>query len=122
AEPVKRRGGRVVVLCQPTLLRLFARCTGVDLAFDGTTPGQPDCHVHAPLMSVPGILGTTLETLPARVPYFGVDPHLVDHRRSVPACRPSGATPSPSTTGPGCWRAPGRRRSGPHTGVPPSRS
>src|SRR5262249_17183058 len=81
AEPVKRRGGRVVVLCQPTLLRLFARCTGVDLAFDGTTPGQPDCHVHAPMMSVPGILGTTLETLPARVPYFGVNPLLVDHWR-----------------------------------------
>ncbi|HZW29725.1 MAG TPA: tetratricopeptide repeat-containing glycosyltransferase family protein [Isosphaeraceae bacterium] len=83
AEPVKQRGGRVLVLCPPTLLRLVAHCPFVDLAFDGTTPGQPDCHVHAPLMSLPTILGTTLETLPARVPYLGVDTLLVHHWRSV---------------------------------------
>jgi hypothetical protein len=84
----------VLVLCQPTLLRLFARCSGVDLAFDGTTPGQPDCHVHAPLMSLPAILGTTLETLHARVPYFGVDPLLVDHWRSVLAGALAAAGPA----------------------------
>jgi tetratricopeptide (TPR) repeat protein len=96
AEPVQQRGGRVLVLCQPTLLRLFARGSGVALAFDGTTPGQPDCHVHAPLMSLPAILGTTLETLPARVPYFGVDPLLVDHWRSVLAGVLAAAGPSAS--------------------------
>ena len=83
AEPVQRRGGRVLMLCPPPLLRLFAHCPWVDLAFDGTTPGQPDCQVHAPLMSLPAILGTTLGTLPARVPYLGVDPLVADHWGSV---------------------------------------
>jgi Flp pilus assembly protein TadD len=82
AELVKRRGGRVVVLCQAPLLRLIARCAGVDLAFDGSSY-EPECHVHAPLMSLPAILGTTWETLPARVPYLALDPLVVEHWRSV---------------------------------------
>ena len=66
---------------QPPLLRLVARCAGVDLAFDGTSY-EPDCHVHAPLMSLPAIFGTTLATLPAQVPYLATDAVLVDHWRS----------------------------------------
>ena len=81
APLVKARGGIVLLICQPRLLRLVARCVGVDLAFDGSS-FQPDCHFHAPLMSLPAILGNTLGTIPSRVPYLATDPVLVEHWRS----------------------------------------
>jgi Flp pilus assembly protein TadD len=81
APMVKRRGGQVMVLCPAPLLRLVARCDGVDMAFDATSY-VPDCHLHAPMLSLAAIFGTTLETVPARVPYLAADPLLVDHWRS----------------------------------------
>jgi len=81
APLVKRRGGQVLVRCPAPLLQLVARCAGVDLAFDGSSY-EPDCHVHAPLLSLPAVLGTTLATLPARVPYLVTDAVLVEHWRS----------------------------------------
>ena len=81
APLVKRRGGQVLVLCQTALLGLVARVAGVDLAFDGSSY-EPDCHVHAPLLSLPAVLGTTLATLPARIPYLATDATLVEHWRS----------------------------------------
>jgi tetratricopeptide (TPR) repeat protein len=80
APLVKARGGFVMVCCQTRLLRMVARCAGVDLAFDGTSV-KPDCDCHAPLMSLPAIFGTTLATIPNRVPYLATDPMLVDHWR-----------------------------------------
>jgi hypothetical protein len=82
ARLVKRRGGRVVVLCQSPLVRLVSRCEGVDLAFDGRG-FEPECHIQAPLMSLPSIFGTTLETIPAEVPYLRVDPAQVERWRPV---------------------------------------
>jgi tetratricopeptide (TPR) repeat protein len=78
AELVKRKGGRVVVLCQAPVVKLVARCAGVDLACDGSG-FEPPCDVHAPLASLAGIFGTTLETVPARVPYLVPDAILADH-------------------------------------------
>ena len=78
ASLVKHRGGHVLVVCQTPLLQLVARCDGVDLAFDGSCY-KPKCHVQAPLLSLPAILGTTLETLPAQVPYLAADTILVEH-------------------------------------------
>jgi Flp pilus assembly protein TadD len=82
APMVKQRGGRVAVLCQPSLVRLIERCEGIDEVFDGTG-AEPDCHIQAPLMSLPAIFGTTVATIPARVPYLTADPRLVEHWRSV---------------------------------------
>jgi tetratricopeptide (TPR) repeat protein len=82
APLVKRRGGRVVVLCPAPLMRLVSGCAGVDQVYDGTGP-EPECHIHAPLMSLPAIFGTTLETIPASVPYLHAEPELVSHWRDV---------------------------------------
>ena len=54
---VKDRGGRVVVVCRAPLARLLATCAGVDRVVVEGSP-IPDCDVHAPLMSLPGIFGT----------------------------------------------------------------
>ena len=77
---VKERGGRVVVECQPPLLPLLADCPGIDQALAQGEP-LPAFEVQAPLLSLPGILGTTLGSIPARVPYLRADPELAQSWR-----------------------------------------
>jgi Flp pilus assembly protein TadD len=84
APMVKRRGGRVAVLCQPALVRLLSRCEGVDLVCDGRG-FEPACHIQVPLMSLPAIFGTTIETIPSQFPYLHPDPAQVEHWRTVMA-------------------------------------
>jgi tetratricopeptide (TPR) repeat protein len=81
AELVKQRGGRVIVECLPALAPLVARTRGVDEVFAYGQP-PPVFEAFAPLMSLPGILGTTMETIPAIVPYLAADPAHVEHWRA----------------------------------------
>jgi len=81
ARPVKERGGQVWVYCQAPLARLVKLSPGVDWVLDGSVP-IPEFQVHAPLMSVPAILGTTLATLPA-APYLFADAATIEHWRLV---------------------------------------
>jgi Flp pilus assembly protein TadD len=82
APLVKRRGGQVVVLCPSTLTRLLARCPGVDVARDASSP-LPDVQFQASLLSLPAIFGTTLATVPAEVPYLSADAATIEHWRGV---------------------------------------
>ncbi len=80
APLVKERGGRVVLQCQGVLLRLLSRTQGIDhLVAWGVAP--PPFDVWAPLMSLPALFGTTLETIPAACPYVLPDPDLVSQWR-----------------------------------------
>jgi tetratricopeptide (TPR) repeat protein len=90
APLVQQRGGTVLLGCPRPLHRLLTSVRGVDRVLQ---PGAPlpafDCH--AALMSLPGLFGTTPETVPADVPYLFADPALVEHwRRELPL------TPHPS--------------------------
>ncbi|MGP0067940.1 MAG: tetratricopeptide repeat protein [Isosphaeraceae bacterium] len=77
---VRDRGGRIIVVCARPLARLLATCPGIDqVVVEGE--GTADCDVFAPLMSLPRILGTTLATIPAEVPYLFPDASLVQHWR-----------------------------------------
>jgi Flp pilus assembly protein TadD len=108
APLVKRRGGQVLVRCQAALLQLVARCAGVDLAFDGSS-FEPDCHVHCPLLSLPAVLGTTLENLPCSVPYLAANPVLVERWR-VELARAVGIDrdlAAPAIDGPDLGKGPG---------------
>lgn len=67
---VAQRGGRVVVECPPGLVRLLSTIPGIAAIIPFGT-ALPAFAVHAPLMSLPHLLGTTLETLPAEIPYLG---------------------------------------------------
>ena len=69
APLVAARGARVLVACQRTLVGLFGRAEGVQAAFE---PGDqpPPFDYHTPLMSLPLAFRTTLETIPARMPYL----------------------------------------------------
>ena len=75
APLVKARGGRVIVACQQPLARLLATCPGIDqVVAEGSL--LPEFAFYAPLMSLPRILGTSLASIPAEVPYLTADTAL----------------------------------------------
>ncbi len=80
APLVKQRGGRTIVGCHETLLSLLKSCPGIDeLIPQGSA--LPPFDVHAPLLSLPRLLGTTPETIPGKVPYLAAPPDLAARRR-----------------------------------------
>src|SRR5205823_15060238 len=62
ARLVKERGGTVVVECQPPLARLLASCPGIDRVVPRGS-ALPPFDVQAALLSLPGLLGTTMESV-----------------------------------------------------------
>jgi len=59
----------IIFECREPLKRLLKSVSGIDqLIVEGEK--TPSFHVHAPLMSLPRILQTTLENIPAEVPYI----------------------------------------------------
>ena len=75
AGAVAARGGRVVVECQTPLVPLVETVAGVGqvVAYGDELPRF---EVHAPLQSLPRILGTTAGDIPATVPYLRVSEGL----------------------------------------------
>ena len=69
APLVKRRNGTVIVECHRPLTRLLATCSGIDRLV-GKGDVLPDFDVHAPLMSLPRIFQTRLDSIPASIPYL----------------------------------------------------
>lgn len=89
ARLVRDRGGVVRVCCPPVLAGLLATCPGVDRAIPA---GEPlgDFAVQIPLLSLPKILGTTAETIPAEVPYLTA-PRSASEALSPPLAAAGGA-------------------------------
>jgi Tfp pilus assembly protein PilF len=83
APIIERTGGRVIVSSPPALRRILAACPGIGevIAFGDALP---DFDCHAPLMSLPRILGTTLQTIPGTVPYLFAEPASADLLGSGP--------------------------------------
>jgi tetratricopeptide (TPR) repeat protein len=73
AALVKAKGGRVVVECPWFFVPLFSTCAGIDQVVAEGQP-LPDFDVHAPLMSLPFLLGNTAEPVPATIPYLSAPP------------------------------------------------
>src|SRR5262249_27213838 len=95
---------RVVVSCQESLLSLLHSCPGIDHLVAHGTP-LPPFDAHAPLLSLPRLLGTTaLDGIPSRVPYLSAPAEQVARwRREL-------AGPGGLTVGL-CWRgSPGNKR------------
>ena len=67
----KRRGaGKIILQCQPELMRLMALCPGVDAVIRRGQEPPAECQVFAPLLSLGGLFGHDLESLPRQVPYL----------------------------------------------------
>jgi tetratricopeptide (TPR) repeat protein len=77
ASVVRQRAAAVVVECQKPLVGLLAECPGIDhLVAQGDA--LPAFDVHLRLLSVPGVVKTTVETVPADIPYLFAKPALVE--------------------------------------------
>jgi Flp pilus assembly protein TadD len=68
-------GVRVIAMVPPELVRLLATMDGVSQAISDRDP-PPEHDVRCPMMSLPLAFGTTLETIPANIPYLQADPSL----------------------------------------------
>jgi tetratricopeptide (TPR) repeat protein len=66
---VAARGGRVLLEVQEPVAGLLAGLPGSERVLARNQP-LPDFDLHCPLLSLPMALGTTLENLPAEVPYL----------------------------------------------------
>jgi tetratricopeptide (TPR) repeat protein len=69
---VSARAERTVVEIQPAIKVLLESLPGIETAAQGEP--IPPCDCQAPLMSLPLLFGTTLDTVPARIPYLSVGP------------------------------------------------
>lgn len=78
---VVESGGRVIVECQRPLKELITQSCDQPLVVAKGEP-LPGFDVHAPLMTLPGILGVTPATVSANVPYLQADEELVSHWRA----------------------------------------
>ncbi|HYV39809.1 MAG TPA: tetratricopeptide repeat protein [Gemmataceae bacterium] len=86
AAVAKARGGRVIAECQSGLQHLVKTAPGIEqLLTYGST--LPPFDVHSPLLDLPGICHTTLDTIPGTVPYLQADPELMEKWRE---CRVGG--------------------------------
>src|SRR5439155_2520797 len=77
AAVVAGRGARVLLQCPLELMSLMKSVRGVSEVLVNNQP-LPAFDVQVPLLSLPYACRTSLETVPAQVPYLTADPKLVD--------------------------------------------
>jgi tetratricopeptide (TPR) repeat protein len=79
---VAARGARVVLEVQPQLLTLLQTATcAVQVYARGTEP--PDFAYHLPLMSLPWVFDTGIDTIPSTSPYLCVNDSFMEASRQV---------------------------------------
>lgn len=71
APLVAQRGGNVIFACPKVLLRLFSNISGITQLVEREITSS-DFEVNASLLSLPYLLGTTLSSIPASVPYISL--------------------------------------------------
>jgi tetratricopeptide (TPR) repeat protein len=72
---LRERGAKIVLECQPPLLRLMQGLAGIAQVIKAGDP-LPPFDLHCPMMSLPLALGTRVETIPANVPYLAANDAL----------------------------------------------
>lgn len=79
---VKQRVGRVVLEAPRSLLPLLRSCPGVDCL---VAAGDEllDFDFHSPLLSLPRLFGTTLQSLPDNLPYLFAAPERVEKWKKI---------------------------------------
>ena len=82
AKVLAERGAIVTVECHPALADLVRTVPGVRQLVTRSHPPAPD-EIHCALMSVPSHLKTTIQSIPAPVPYLHPDEQLVEKWKDV---------------------------------------
>jgi len=80
APMLRQRGARIILACRPETVALMRSLAGVE-QFVTTGDPMPEFDVHCSLLSLPLHFKTTLDNIPANVPYLHADPALVNHWR-----------------------------------------
>jgi tetratricopeptide (TPR) repeat protein len=75
ATLVAARGAKVWIRCQPELRRFISTLEGIEGVVGDDQP--PAFDRHCPLIALPRIFRTTLQSVPAKVPYLKADPQAV---------------------------------------------
>jgi len=75
ANMVAEQGGQPIIAIQPALLPLLEQSSFANLVSKAGT--LPPFDVHVPLMSLPHIFRTEIDTVPNDVPYLSADPMRV---------------------------------------------
>tara|TARA_B100000959_G_scaffold285081_1_gene358631 strand:+ start:593 stop:2035 length:1443 start_codon:yes stop_codon:yes gene_type:complete len=70
APRVAQRVGRILLWVPKSLRTLLSTVNGVDEVVTDK-PSDGKFYAHLPLMSLPGVFGDSLKTLPRKVPYLG---------------------------------------------------
>lgn len=70
------KGVEVVLAVHPPVVPLFTKLEGVTVV--PMDAALPPFDLHCPLLGMPEIFGTRIDTVPAKVPYIAVDPAKVE--------------------------------------------
>lgn len=70
---IQQQGGKVIFGCKPPLYRLMHSLRGCDSIITQGDP-LPEFDVHCSLLDLPALMNTTLDSVPADVPYLSADP------------------------------------------------
>jgi hypothetical protein len=81
APQVKALGGRVLLAAQAQLAELVATCPGVDEVIAHGEP-LPPFDLQLPLLSLPRVLHTDLDSIPAEIPYLDL-PERIPNREAI---------------------------------------
>ena len=88
-EQLKQAGAaRVGVLCHPGLVALFGGLRGADEAIGLDQPLASGWDCWVPALSLPFFFRTTVDTVPAALPYIAPDPDLVARLAPLVAAAP----------------------------------
>ncbi len=79
---IKKRGGTVIVQCHPYLLDILSSVEGIDRLICKDEK-VIDFDFHIPLLSLPGIFKTTLDTIPNNIPYINPPSEYKDKFREI---------------------------------------
>jgi hypothetical protein len=108
---VAARGGQIILQVQPPVERLMASLAAVRAGQAQTTqlgakPPQSDLKfdLECPLLSLPAVFGTTVETVPWPDAYLGADPELAAEKKmQLPGVLPNNLTTARPLRVGLCW-------------------
>ncbi|MBI3840042.1 MAG: tetratricopeptide repeat protein [Planctomycetia bacterium] len=82
APLIKSRGGRVLLTCPENSHALVGTAPGVDRLVPADAGGE-NVDYYCPLLSLPGVLGTVVETIPSDIPYLFAEQQRIAHWREA---------------------------------------